>query len=100
MVFAPSSWGRLRSSGNRTGWPATARRAGSTAGGLGLLLFHDDVAGEGVGLDDSLALAVRRLQPAARQAVLPPRGVLDGQVHLVAQLAAVRGVAELERALR
>src|SRR5437879_5728597 len=77
-----------------------ATTTGRAAGPKPLLLLHHQVSREGVGFDHALALPVRRLEPAAHQAVLALGGVLDRQVDLVAQLAGVRGVAELEGAAR
>src|SRR5947207_986375 len=65
-----------------------------------LLPLHHQRAGERVRLDHALSLSEARLQPAAGHSVLAPGGPLDHQIQLVAQLPAVRGVAQLERALR
>src|SRR5215470_16058584 len=64
------------------------------------LLAHDHVAGEGVALDDPLALSVDCLHPSAPAAVLALGAALHLQLELVAQVAAVRGVGELEAAPR
>src|SRR5207302_7744766 len=60
----------------------------------------DQIAGEGIALDHALALAVDRLQPSAHAAVLPLRRALDLELQLVAKVAAVRGVGQLEAAPR
>src|SRR5438552_10546174 len=65
-----------------------------------LFLLDDQIPGERVGFDDAFALAEGRFHPPRSHSVLPGRGALHREVDLVAQLAAVRGVTELERALR
>src|SRR4051812_42095345 len=65
-----------------------------------LLALHDQAAGERVRLDDTFAAPERRLEPATRHPVLALWRALHGQAQLVAQLSAVRGVAQLERAPR
>src|SRR5207248_6541639 len=78
----------------------TAPARPSAAPACALLPFHHQRAGERVRLDHALSLSEARLQPAAGHSVLAPGGPLDHQIQLVAQLPAVRGVAQLERALR
>src|SRR5260370_23780551 len=65
-----------------------------------LLLLQHQIPRERVGLDHAFALPVRGFEPAPRVAVLALWRVLDGEVQLVAQLAALGGAAELERAAR
>src|SRR5438132_13598606 len=65
-----------------------------------LLLLDDQIPGERVGFDHAFALAEGRFHPPRCHPVLARRGALHRVVDLVAQLPAVRGVAELERALR
>src|SRR5438128_4031521 len=86
------------------GQPDGAPRAGPlprrSAGLSDLLALDDQAAGERVGLDHALPLAERSLEPAAAHPVLSLRSALLREVHLVPELAAVGGVAQLERALR
>src|SRR5437867_595380 len=99
MDAFPARWGPGASAGNGAEWRGGARRR-ALRRAVRLLLLHHERAGEGVGFDHAFALAVGGLQPAAPHSVLLPGGPLDGEVRLVAHLAAVRGVAELERAPR
>src|SRR3954470_3989762 len=63
-----------------------------------LLALHDQAAGERVRLDDAFAAPERRLAAAAGHPVLALWRALHGEAELIAQLPAVRGVAQLERA--
>src|SRR5712671_6848949 len=78
--------------------PGARLAAGSR--GWSSLLADDQIAGEGVAFDHALALAVDRLQPPAHAAVLPLRRALHLELQLVAQVAAVRRVGQLEAAPR
>src|SRR5712664_3243044 len=82
-----------RAAGTAPAWPPAAFRCA-------LLPLHHQRAGEGVRLDHALSLPEGRLQPAAGHSVLALGGALDHEIQLVAQLPAVRGVDQLERALR
>src|SRR5882724_12072105 len=95
----PARWGPDATAGKGTARRDGARRAARTSSGA-LLPLHHQRAGEGVRLDHALPHAEGRLQPAGGHSVLALGGALDHQIELVAQLPAVRGVAQLERALR
>src|SRR5690349_3792190 len=62
------------------------------------LLADDEVAREGIALDDAFSLAVDRFEPAAHAARLALRRALHGELQLVAQIAAVRGKGQFEAA--
>src|SRR2546423_12682158 len=104
----PDGWGAHASVGNRTERRRGARSGSHHACNLTngrqpawrLLALDDEAAGERVGLDDALALPERRLEPAAAHPVLAPGSALHSEAYPVPQLAAVRCVAQLERALR
>src|SRR5438067_10904328 len=96
-VVVRERWGAHASVGSRAEHRKGAR---SLAGRTWLLALDDQAAREGVGFDHALPLAERRLQPAAAHPVLALGSALHREVDLVAKLAAVRGVAQLERALR